>query len=249
MKPILLITVPKSGSVYTSEALRTGFTTPLQQYTISSNIFMSDVLRHQEVLKFTRNQKGLCQNHLPASAYNLAILDGEIDRYVVHVRDPRQATLSWWHHIHKQKESNPNMLYMNDFGNDQYFNRDEFFSLTNHDQIDYLIDTQLLAICQWIDNWISASKSSNRNILFTNHRNLKVNPEEYFKSIANFFEHPIDEFKMPDKPTKGVHHYRKGTSDEFRGHFTKLQLQKSWTRMASNHWENRFTDIFGWEKS
>jgi len=236
--PILLITLPKSGSVYISSALEEGWEQPLGKHMFSANVFMSDVVRFQELAKFSRNERGICQNHLPASNLNLRSLDRYLDRWVVHIRDPRQATLSWWHHIRKRHEEKSDLLLQVDHG---HFDEERFFNgLNDQEQLDYLIDHHLPACVQWIDEWLEAAQT--RKILITTYDEFVENPEEFFGVILAFFDHTVYNFKQPEPPKKGKKHYRSGTKDEFRTVFTKRQNETAFLNI-----HDHIVDRFGWE--
>ena len=94
---ILLITMPKSGSIYTATRLSEELGAPLCR--ISLDLVPKDHVVPSRAASFA-NGGAICQEHLDASDENLdAMVKAGIRRIQVHVRDPRQATLSWVHHV------------------------------------------------------------------------------------------------------------------------------------------------------
>ncbi len=92
-----LNTMPKSGSVFLADHLASLYRTPFARIGVDSFPRSLVIPGRAEVLA----QGGLWdQMHLDASPENLDQLErAGIRKIYLHVRDPRQATLSWAHHL------------------------------------------------------------------------------------------------------------------------------------------------------
>ena len=93
---IFLNTMPKSGSVYITNTLAKGL--GRKHDAISNGYWMNDRIDESKLYKVS-DKKLISQTHLPASSSNLCLYDRYTERVIVHVRDPRQSTLSWCHHL------------------------------------------------------------------------------------------------------------------------------------------------------
>ncbi len=91
---ILLNTMPKSGSVYIlkSLAIITGLKTMHLGDPSNGKIGIEDILAFC-------GGGYVAQNHLASSAENLQILQQFKPKMLLHLRDPRQALLSWVYHV------------------------------------------------------------------------------------------------------------------------------------------------------
>jgi len=102
---IFLNTMPKSGSLYLWQVLEYGLCVPACR--VSHSTFPGDIIV-PEWLDRLRCGNVVTQEHIPASLENLAAMSrAGVKKIIVHVRDPRQATVSWMHHIIKRWEDNP----------------------------------------------------------------------------------------------------------------------------------------------
>ena len=139
---ILLITMPKSGSVYTAMRLSEVLDAP--QCRISLDLIPVDHVIPSWVESFAMGG-AVCQEHLDASTENLQILAASgVKKLQIHLRDPRQATLSWVHHVETMIGEN---AYLRDLLSpllpDGY---DEFLFSR---KIDWHIDNHLPTLVKW----------------------------------------------------------------------------------------------------
>lgn len=231
---VVLITLPKSGSVYIHETLRESY--DLQPIEISSGLFMTDRV-HLGNLNRLATGGYISQSHLPADWINVQMLNHFVDRWVVHVRDPRQATLSYVHHLNKQHRENPWMVLMVDSRNPLDAS---FFNSSLEEQISWMIQFHLRAIVSWIEGWNSSGYRS-RRFMFTTYEDLNQRPLVFFRKLLKFYGLPAKGFKYL-KPEVGALHYRNGQIDEWRSVFTDEQKEKAWQSIPD--W---MAERFGWE--
>jgi hypothetical protein len=92
---ILLNTMPKSGSVYVLKSLAKILR--LRAMYIGNQYGLIDQIDVKDALTFSGGGF-VSQNHLAPSAENLQILQHFKLKMVLHLRDPRQALLSWIHY-------------------------------------------------------------------------------------------------------------------------------------------------------
>ncbi len=95
---IFIITLPKSGSVFVQVAIQQ--TTGLAPMLPSHGYFPEDMLNVESMIKFTQGGH-VAQSHCDPSQLNLRILNFFGIDWVLHLRDPRGALLSWTHHIER----------------------------------------------------------------------------------------------------------------------------------------------------
>lgn len=249
---ILLNTIPKSGSISIWSGLYSGLKVP--RLRVGCGI---GSLRHQnsDPEKVNRLVQGSCvaQEHLPAIFSNLSVFqESGLEKMLLHVRDPRQALLSWVHHMDRmnEKEGIEPMEYPLC---DNYFNLNHseqikceaYFSKTLEEKIGIHIDHYLPILVNWLTGWLDVleNDSSCLEIKITYFEDLKNNPVKFYEDILGFYDIDPDKFEMPATPEKGINHFRKGEVDEFRTVFNEQQLEKSVELMPE-----RLFSTFGWEK-
>lgn len=96
LPPILVNTMPKSGSIFIVRCLSQGL--GIAETKIAVSLFPDDLVIRDKLDDLALGNQ-VAQQHLPARDLNLRFLRNRLNRMIVHVRDPRQATLSWLHHL------------------------------------------------------------------------------------------------------------------------------------------------------
>ena len=248
---ILVNTLPKSASVYLLNALSAGL--GLQSMSISGGWFPGDIVVPPQVQLLAEGGK-VSQEHLPASPPNLLVLDFYLDRLVVHVRDPRMATLELVHHwltmepsmTQQARDGRPARSFA-----DPRVLPQHFYSLSMEHKIGWEIEHVLPIEIEWIEGWLDASEdpSFRPEILFTIYEDFVWDEERFFSTILDFYG--LDEVAfafMPFRPEpaedptlEGQYHFRNARTDEWRDRFTLDQLQ-----MACGMMPDRLLQRFGW---
>ncbi|MEG3969483.1 tetratricopeptide repeat protein [Microcoleus sp. T2B6] len=232
---IFLNTLPKSGSMYVLEAISNGLNKPWMRIVVDDGENIS-----RGAVNILADEMKLAHEHLPASLRNLCLITEVLDRLIVHVRDPRQAILSWVHHLSKTIAETEDVISLMHIIPDA----ENYFSLSLTDQISWQIEKgHLSAVINFIEGWLDAEANPSfyPKILFTKYEDLAADPQAFFESILNFYEIDKSRFTFPEPPQQGKLHYRQGRADEWREVFTSEQAAK-----ASSMIPKRLFDKFGW---
>ena len=160
---ILLNTLPKSASIYIWSILRDRLN--IQPAYIGLSFFQGDIVLPEKTKKFSEGNQ-IAQHHFSPTNRNLNTLkDGGIDRLIIHIREPRQAMLSWIHWIDNLKNRNnfvPSEYPLCDgyynLSFDEQINCDRYFSQTLEQKIDWHIENYLHLLIKWIQDWLDVSK-------------------------------------------------------------------------------------------
>jgi hypothetical protein len=216
---ILMVTIPKSGTVY----LRNMFEKRLglAPYIMSNQYFPRDQLYLDAIDRFTRG--GLYVSaHIDPSAENLQILDVFVPKWVVHFRDPRSVLLSWVHHVMR-------------FAGEGLFAEllrvtptppHELHAWTFEKRVDWHIDNFLPAVNQWMLDWLTVASQMPHRILITEFSALKERERDHVETILEFFRIDRSCYRhRPPEKTMAVH-FRTGNYDEWRDVFTPSQAQR-----------------------
>ena len=222
---ILFNTMPKSGSIFILHCLSQGLAIP--ETKISVCLFPDDLILRNKLDDLVLGNT-VVQQHIPARDINLRFLSNRLKRMVVHVRDPRQATLSWMHHL-DNFYANKDLVPACALGleattpalPEDYFARDPMARL------DYLLETHLPTLVEWTNNWVKAADSAaGPEILFTTYEEFILDQKRFLEQLLTFFQVPdglFDWSRLPHKTART--HYRKGQSNEWESVFSNTQRE------------------------
>lgn len=233
-RPIFINTLPKSGSVFTVAKITGAL--GLDMMKISYGYFPQDLVDIHKIRDFVAGGS-IAQEHLDASSLNLAILSLYLDRWCVHVRDPRQAMLSWVHHL--------NRLHNEGHHTTVEFSMpmlpDDYFDYSFERQIDYQLENYLCPASKWIEDWVKVSDSGNYNIKITTYEQLLEDEDKFVSSILDFFQVEEGSYLIPKIDKSMKNHFRAGNPDEWRTVMTKKQC-----KLAGEILPTSLKDRFSW---
>jgi len=224
---LFLSAVPKSGSQYLVDSLKKGL--GIKSLPGGNNISFENVLFlpiFNNKLEGLDNENVIIAAHAYSNDFNRLVITQSVDRLIINVRDPRQATLSQVHnlnfiHRHAGKEQ----LYLSGQLPDNYF----LWSFSK--QLTWQIEEGFLPnAIKFIQGWVEADQDPNfyPPILFTRYEDLVEDSEKYFNEILDFYGIKKSIFKFPAKPKFQENtHNRKGEIDEWKSVFTPEQAEKA----------------------
>ena len=229
-------TLPKSGSMFIWANLAQRLAVDRLQ--VSCTFFPDDMIILRNIRHMAENGY-ISLSHLPANSLNKRILRHYFKRIIVHVRDPRQATLSWAHHVDKYCMMNVEEI--------QYVTPPlpaDFPDLSFEERLTWQIKNHLPLCVQWIEDWLDAGEDPDftTEILFTRYEDFRKDADAYFTEVLNFFDIPHDAFDR-ETQTEEKPHFRKGQADEWREVFTPEQAARATEMMT-----DRILERFGWER-
>jgi hypothetical protein len=233
---ILLNTMPKSGSVYTAKTLAAildlDFKYIGNQYVLIDQISVP--------LARTISEGGyVSQNHLSPSLENLQIIQHFRLKMVLHLRDPRQALLSWIYHLDRVASRNDTsevLLFCAPRTPSGYF---EF---PFHDKIDWQIENYLPQLVSWVAKWLDVVDRGGVEILITHQEDLRTAEKLFFDRILSFYGLETD-YVLPHLPkTVEDTHFRRADPTEWVTTFTPKQVARATSIVPSSMLQR-----FGWD--
>lgn len=234
---IFFNTMPKSGSVFIVNWLARGLTANVKP--ISYGYFPNDMVGYSQ-LKDCAGGNAVSQEHIDACETNRHFLRQFVDKMVVHIRDPRQATLSWLHHVNqiKAEQSDNALAYVYPSLPSNYFD----FEFER--QVDWQIDHHLPLLIDWTRKWVEAESNwPEIKLLFTRYEEFVADRGAFMDRILNFFEIPADRFDSQFTPELSMaNHYRKGQTDEWRSVYSQAQIER-----ANQFIPKDLAEKFGWQ--
>ena len=234
LPPILINTLPKSGSVYIAQTLARGLGLPLRS--LSYGYFPQDTLDHVRLQAFGRGD-AVGQEHVDASLTNLTLLGRFCPRLVVHVRDPRAATLSWVHHLQRLLDDDAALFTLACPAPPP-----NFASLALSARLDWGIERFLPACVRWINGWCSAPFADHGlTVRFTRYEQFHRDPGGFFTDLLAFHGLDPKSLDWPQVERTRENNFRAGRIDEWHEAFTPQQRRDAEALIPTTMLER-----FGW---
>jgi hypothetical protein len=235
---IFLVTLPKSGSIYLLNMFQKGL--GYEPYNVSPGYFPRD-LADWHKLRVAAAGGAVVQSHLDASPVNLQSMTHLLTRIQVHLRDPRQATLSMLHHLGRQWDKTKdtgNLLNVLPAPGPGFF--DQAFEK----RLGWMVDHYLPGCVQWIGEWLDVAdkRTAGPDVHLTTFEQFTKDEDEFLARTLEFFQVARNRFVKPAKDQAMTVHFRQGTADEWRSVYSPEQQAKA-AAMIPGEWKERF----GWK--
>ncbi len=245
MKGLFFATLPKSGTSFTHSTIAsiTGLEIPAwmldskkmaewqtgvccdRRWYWASGEFSSCRLE-KEGLRRSLAKPQVITSHLPASHHNLHTLaECGVETVSVLLRDPRDATVSWVHHLRKHGPATaPHTSHF------QYL-PPAYFEWDLQAQMEFGIATFLPQAVDWVESWLFALTRQDFPGLQANlyyYDELRSRPRQYFRRLLG--GHGITQYDESgiQQPKPGENHFRKGNHASW-----KEEFPESWHSWAS----------------
>lgn len=217
-EPIFVVSMIRSGSVY----LRTAVSGTLGIRGIAApTVEQGDAafLDERRLASEVGNRWLYVKSHLWAYPENLDALHlAGIRKLCVHMRDPRDAIVSWNHNILRRAQKISSEVSV----------APDHFALSHEQQMQWLIENLLPYLADWSAKWLRAANDPRFDILLTKYEQLEQDSASLVRDICAFFGCPVDEVKLPPKkPGTFENNFRKGKSGGYLEEFTEAQKQQA----------------------
>jgi len=220
---VLLTTMPKSGSIYVTKTLAQ----ILDLKTMYIANPATGLINEEDALTFCAGGY-VSQNHLVPSPENLQTLQQLKLKTVLHLRDPRQALLSWVHHLDWKYRTEGLILC-----------QPAYYEFSLPSKIDWQIENYFPKLISWTQRWVEIADEGVIPILITHQDDLRCNEWEFFDRILAFNQIQL-RFKLPNLPrTLDATHFRKADPEEWKLTFSSKQATRA-TRGIPESLQKRF---------
>ncbi|MCG8524842.1 MAG: sulfotransferase domain-containing protein [Opitutales bacterium] len=155
-------------------------------------------------------------------------------KIVVHVRDPRDAAVSWFYQIRRREiledEATVSSLLASDCV------PEEISSMDDWEIKQWIVDVYFDKLIGWISSWQSVMEDDARfRILMTNFSKMKHDPSGFFSEIFHFygFEQAFNRDALPALEKNSFkNNFREGREKEYVDFFTTEQINELNHKMA-----------------
>lgn len=232
-QPVLVSALPKSGSIWLNQCFKLARRdTKADHRGMLNPDFGAPLDLHPVNLKKLIQEGGVAVGQYSCTPLNQKMLEHYTHRgqlkLIVHIRDPRQAIISWVHHIDK--------YYKEDVFLRELLGYDKtYFSQSIEGKLHSQIEMQFKNYLDWLVSWkryfaeITPGKA-----LLTSHEHLAEQPSYFCKVIANFLGVNSDFLGVDNQPTENTHNFRQGKANLWQ---TELppSLSQAMTQMMRHY--------------
>lgn len=184
LPPVLLVALPKSGSIYLQRALRR--TLRVQTHHIGAAGMSGSTFDHYDLRRFERGNV-VSREHLQPRAFALTVLARHgIRKVVLHVRDPRAAIVSWTRHMDR-------VLAKRGFRSVELSCEmpmpDAYSDWSFAQRLHWQVENKLPLFVRWIEDWLAlVAISRDVEFLVTDYRALCEDARGLVVRILEFYE-------------------------------------------------------------
>lgn len=231
---ILMTAIPKSASESLWNALAEGL--GLAQSHVSIGLFPDCCLVPYR-LRDLATGGVIAKEHIAPNEHNIAMLkEAGIDHLLVHLRDPRQALLSWAHFV--RDDVSRRMLapiWRKTVPPARLLDR------SLHDVIDWCFEHYLPLLIDFAEGWHRQEDNgdSGLKVHCLTFETFVLDRDRYLADVLKFFE--LDSGNLTSGGRGATVHWRRGRIDEWRMMFSAAQLQQ-----ASDALPGSLSARFGW---
>ena len=220
LPPILITTMPKSASESIWNRLAVGLS--LAQSHVAIGLFPDCALVPHRVGLLAAGGV-IAKEHILPTAHNLRALGAHgIARIVVHLRDPRQATLSWAHFVRDDIARRPLApIWRKIVPPASVLRRD--LAAT----IDWCLEHYLPLLIGFVEDWlqVATGPAGGPEVRCLTFEGFRLAPERYLEGILQFYG--IERGRFALNVGAEVVHLRKGALDEWRVVFSRAQRRRA----------------------
>jgi len=235
-RPAMLITtVPKSASESIWNRLAAGL--GLAQSHVSIGLFPDCALVPARVRDLAAGGI-IAKEHIAPTPYNLDSLRAAgIDRLVVHLRDPRQATLSWAHFVRDDVGKRPLGPIWR-----KIVPPARVLEAGLEAVVDWCVEHYLPRLIDFARDWaeVQAKPAGGLAVRCLSFEQYVANEAAYLREVLDLYD--LDQAGFAAETRAETVHWRKGETAEWRSVFTAAQRRRAQRQMPAG-----LAGRFGWD--
>jgi len=153
------------------------------------------------------------------------------NKMIVHLRDPRQALVSYVHHLNKNINSARGLSFVLPDLSWWDYDFSGYCGTDFKTQMDWAIENHLPHIVHWMNDWVAFKDTEDKSpngvkIMITTYDELVENESQLFQKIADFYGIPFDMTHFKPVAKNVSVRFRKGERDEWRSVLTEAQKNR-----------------------
>lgn len=180
--PLFLNALPQSGTFYISETLCDFY--QVQTYRVTKRTFPRDRIFENAFSRFIdQSLTRMVVAHADPSAQNIDLLHHELDRFILHVRDPRDSLISWVDFVDRHEEHKYTLGRVPPLPPADYFN------WNREKKIDWQIEHFYKYSLQWLQEWVVVlEQHPELEVKLTTFEQMVKDPLHFFQDLVAYYE-------------------------------------------------------------
>jgi len=195
LPPVLVIALPKSGSIYLQRALRRTLRVPVHH--ITSGGMSGATFGHYDLCRFEQGNV-VSREHLQPRAFSLKVLARHgVTRAVLHVRDPRAAIVSWTRHMDRVLTSRG---FRSVELSCEIAMPEAYAEWSFERRLHWQVENKMPVFVRWIEDWLAlAASTRDVDFLITDYCELRRDARRLVERILAFnrIDYQADWISMP----------------------------------------------------
>ena len=216
---LVIIGLPKCGNVFFRKAMQA--TLGCEDMVLCTRANMQQQIIPERLIEFAASPRAVGGQHLPPTVYNLRLLEAVgVRRIALLFRDPRDALISWWHHLErpdiKAPPWAPVALYAAGLQSRNYY------ELSLNDKLSDLIEHMYPAMQRWMAAWVEVMDNVSPFQFHVNaYEKFAPDPAQSVRRMLEFFGHDCSPIlpSIGAKDASGIDpqtHHRRGQIGSYR---------------------------------
>lgn len=216
---LLIVGLPKAGNVFISLALQRSL--GCIPVALCTRLAIAQQIMPERLAEFTSLPLSVGGGHLPPTRLNLRLLEAAgVKRAAVLFRDPRDALISWWHHLMRPDIANASWVRLA-LSASELIGAD-YFDLRPDEALRDLARSSYPRFQDWMAAWLEVADRADGplRVHVSRYEAFVEDKTAALRSIMEFFGHsrPVDLPAVNPSP-EGIDlrtHFRRGRVGSFR---------------------------------
>lgn len=245
---LIIVGLPKCGNVFFSSVMER--TLGCAQVMLCTRANIAQQIMPDRLMEFVSLPRAVGGQHMPPTEFNLRLLEAAgIERIALLFRDPRDALISWWHHLRR-----PDIATQSWVGPAMFaagLQSRHYFDLSPHDQLRDLAGHAYPRFQEWMASWLALVDGGrapfrfhvNRYELFQRQQTVSV------ADMLRFFGHDVAPVlpQVERQAPTGIElntHFRRGVVGTFRD-----EAPPELVAMLNAGLDPALAERFGWPRA
>ena len=236
--PLFLNAMPQSGPYYFVRTLQTFF--DLDTFMVTKKTFPVDTIFENPFLRFIeQGDKKIVEAHADPSQGNIEMFQKHLPKFVLHVRDPREALVSWIAYVDRHENHKFTLGRVPPVPPPEYFDWDY------EKKADWQIEHYFAYCIDWLNQWVEAiDQHPELQIQIATFEHMVTDSLGFFQNLAAFYGVDPESFTQEDVLPiwRAQYHFTEEDIATWKDRLTPEQQKAVTVQMP-----DRFFSVFGWE--
>lgn len=236
--PLFLNAMPQSGPHYFVRTMKTFY--KLDTFRVTKKTFPVDQIFENPFLRFIeQGDQKIVEAHTDPSSVNIGMFQKHLPKFILHVRDPREALVSWIDYVDRHKNHKFTL------GRVPPVPPPEYFTWDFEQKADWQIEHYFAYCIDWLGQWLDAlEENPNLEVKVTTFEEMVTDPLGFFQELVEFYGGEFESFTQEDvfPIWRAQYHFTEEDIATWKERLTPDQQKAVTAQMP-----DRFFTYFGWE--